>query len=60
MTHPEQRIIDFIEEHHIFTLAVARNNIPYCATCYYAWMKEQNEFVFTSDHETRHVRDVVE
>ena len=60
MTHPEQRIIDFIEEHHIFTLAIARDNIPYCATCYYAWMKEQNEFVFTSDHETRHVRDVVE
>ncbi len=60
MTHPEQQIIDFIGEHHIFTLAIARDNLPYCATCYYAWMKEQNQFIFTSDHETRHIRDVVE
>ncbi|MCX6269498.1 MAG: hypothetical protein NTW16_19455, partial [Bacteroidetes bacterium] len=60
MTYPEQRIIDFIGEHHILTLAVARDNIPYCASCYYAYMKELNQFIFTSDHETRHIRDVVE
>ena len=60
MPHPEQRIIDFIGEHHILTLAISRNNIPYCATCYYAFIKELNQFVVTSDHETRHIRDVVE
>jgi uncharacterized protein len=60
MTYPEQRIIDFISEHHILTLAIARDNIPYCATCYYAWLKEKNMFIFTSDQETRHIRDVMD
>ncbi|MFZ4522295.1 MAG: hypothetical protein ACOYNC_11345 [Bacteroidales bacterium] len=60
MTLPEQRIIDFIGEHHILTLAIARNNQPYCATCYYAYLPEQNRFIITSDHDTRHIRDVVE
>ncbi|MEI7499623.1 MAG: pyridoxamine 5'-phosphate oxidase family protein [Bacteroidota bacterium] len=57
MTYPEQRIVDFIREHHILTLAVSKNNIPYCATCYYAYLPEQNQFIFTSGYETRHIRD---
>ena len=60
MRHPEQRIIDFIGEHHILTIATARNNIPWCATCFYAYLKEQNRFIVTSEHETRHIRDVIE
>jgi uncharacterized protein YhbP (UPF0306 family) len=60
MTHPEQRIIDFIGEHHILTLAITRDNLPWCATCYYAYLKEENQFIFTSGHETRHIRDVVD
>jgi len=60
MDHPEQRIVDFIREHHILTLAVVRDNIPYCATCYYAYLREENQFIFTSGHETRHIRDVVD
>ena len=60
MNHPEQRIIDFIGEHHILTLAITMDNMPWCATCYYAYLKEENQFIFTSDHQTRHIRDVVE
>jgi uncharacterized protein YhbP (UPF0306 family) len=60
MNCPDQRIIDFIGEHHILSLAIARDNVPYCATCYYAYLKEQNQFIFSSDYETRHIRDVVE
>jgi len=56
----DDRIITFIKEHHILTLAVSRNNIPYCATCYYAYLPEENLFVFTSGHDTRHIRDVTE
>lgn len=59
MAQPEQSIIDFIGEHHILTIAVARDNVPYCATCYYAYLKAENRFFFTSDHETRHIRDVM-
>ncbi len=60
MNPPDKQILDFIGEHHILTLAEARDNIPYCATCYYVWQKERNRFIFTSDPDTRHVRDIVE
>jgi len=60
MNHPEQRIIDFIGEHHVLTLAVARDNQPYCATCFYVYLKDLNRFIFSSDRETRHIRDVIE
>jgi len=56
----DKRIINFIGEHHILTLAVSKDNIPYCATCYYTYIPGKNQFIFTSDHETRHIRDVVE
>jgi len=60
MANPEQRITDFIGEHHILTIAVVRDNLPWCATCYYTYIKEINRFVVTSDLETRHMRDVIE
>ena len=60
MALPEQRIIGFIGEHHILTIAISRDNLPYCATCYYAYMPETNQFVITSGADTRHIRDAVE
>ena len=60
MNLPEQRMTEFIREHHILTMAVTRDNIPWCATCYYVYLPEENRFIFTSDPDTRHVRDVVE
>jgi hypothetical protein len=60
MDNPEPRIVDFISEHHILTLAVCRDNIPWCATCFYVYLKDENRFVFTSDPETRHIRDIMD
>jgi hypothetical protein len=56
----ENRILKLIDEHHIFTLAVSCANKPWCATCYYVYLEDLNLFVFTSDHDTKHIRDVVE
>jgi len=56
----DKRIITFLGEHHILTLAVSKDNIPYCATCYYVYIPGKNRFIVTSDHDTRHIRDVVE
>ncbi|MCX6285619.1 MAG: hypothetical protein NTY96_00710 [Bacteroidetes bacterium] len=53
-------ILTFIREHHIFTLAVSRENLPWCATCYYVYLEDLNLFIFTSDHDTKHIADVVE
>jgi len=59
MTLPEKRITDFIQKHHIFTLATSANNIPYACTCFYVYIKEFNIFVFTSDYGTRHVDEML-
>ena len=56
----DSRILDFISEHHVLTLAVARDHQPWCATCFYVYLEDENRFVFTSDDDTRHIRDAME
>ena len=53
----DKRILRFIARHHVLTLAVAKDNIPYCAHCFYAYIPGKNLFIFTSDPDTRHIRD---
>ncbi|MCX6249345.1 MAG: hypothetical protein NTX61_01190 [Bacteroidetes bacterium] len=50
-----ERILKFISEHHIFTLAVSEERGPWCATCFYTYIKERNQFIFTSEPDTRHI-----
>ena len=51
----DKPIIKFIERHHVLTLATtAAEGLPYCAACFYAYDKERNLFIFTSDTTTRH------
>ena len=59
MTIPDKKIIEFIKKHHVLTLATSVNNIPYCANCFYVYLKDENMFVFTSDNDTKHVQDVL-
>lgn len=53
----DKKIIDFLKEHHVLTLAVSNNNVPYCANCFYALDENSNTLIFTSDKETRHITD---
>ncbi|MBN1822116.1 MAG: pyridoxamine 5'-phosphate oxidase family protein [Prolixibacteraceae bacterium] len=55
---PEKRIIDFIKEHHVLTLATSNQNIPWCANCFYAFIEDENCLVFTSDDDTKHIKEV--
>ncbi len=59
MNLPEKRIVDFINEHHVLTLATVVDNTPWCANCFYVYLEEENCFVFTSDDKTKHVQDVI-
>ncbi|MGE5424544.1 MAG: hypothetical protein ACM3N9_04225 [Syntrophothermus sp.] len=59
MTPVDNKILDFISEHHILTLAVSFQDRPWCATCFYVYLQEKNLFVFTSDDDTRHIRDFI-
>jgi uncharacterized protein len=53
-----ERILKFINEHHILTLAVSTPHGPWCATCFYVYLEKENLFVFTSDDDTRHIREI--
>jgi len=56
MALPEKRIVEFIHEHHVLTLATVEENTPWCSNCFYTYLEEENCFVFTSDDETKHAR----
>ncbi len=57
----EERIVKFIAKHHVLSLATCdKSGNPYIATCFYAYDKRRNLFVFTSDDSTRHAQHMVE
>jgi uncharacterized protein YhbP (UPF0306 family) len=56
----DERILKFINEHHVLTLAVTNQNRPWCASCFYVYIPEKNLFIFTSDPDTQHIRDVIQ
>ncbi|OFX88075.1 MAG: hypothetical protein A2W99_11000 [Bacteroidetes bacterium GWF2_33_16] len=58
MTQVDKRIVEFIKKHHVLTLATTYQNTPYCANCFYVYSEEDNILIFTSDYETKHVKDL--
>ncbi len=54
MILPDERIIKMIKKHHVLTLATSSDNVPWVASCFYAWMDNEKAFVYTSDLKTRH------
>ena len=60
MTAIDRRIIDFIHERHVLTLATCIAHQPYCASLFYAYLEEENVFVFTSDAATRHLSEALQ
>ncbi|MCQ2976199.1 MAG: pyridoxamine 5'-phosphate oxidase family protein [Bacteroidales bacterium] len=54
MNKLDNRVIEFILEHHVLVLATVENNKPYCCDCYYAYNQEKNYFVLKSNIETLH------
>ena len=55
----DKRIVDFIGRHHVLTLATSVEGEPYCAACFYAYDKERNRLIFTSDDTTRHAQQMI-
>ena len=51
----DERFAKFIKRHHVLTLAtIDGEGMPYVANCFFAYDKERNLFIFTSDSTTRH------
>jgi uncharacterized protein YhbP (UPF0306 family) len=53
----DKRIIKFFRKHHVLTIATTVDNEPWCATCFYVYLEEENALVFTSDLKTRHGKE---
>lgn len=52
----EERIIEFIGEHHLLTFAAASNGDIWCASAFYAFNATDNCFIITSDEATKHIQ----
>ena len=55
----DQQIIDFINEHHLLTLATSQNNLPYCCNVFYVYDSLNNQLIFSSDTKTKHAQDFI-
>ncbi len=53
----DPRVVEFINEHYVLTLATSFEEEPYCASCFFSFLDEENCFVILSDKDTRHIRD---
>ena len=53
----DQQIIDFINEHHLLTLATSQNNTPYCCNAFYVYDAVNNQLIFSTDTKTKHAQD---
>jgi uncharacterized protein len=58
MNELPDRIIKFIKKHHLLTLATMDENGPWCCSCFYTFIKEENLFVITSDIKTKHIQNI--
>lgn len=50
----DRRIIKFIRKHHVLSIATCAGSEPWCASCFYVYLEDENAFVFTTDIKTRH------
>lgn len=56
---PDKRIVRFFKKHHVLTLACVSDNESWCANCFYVYNSDENNLVFTSDNDTKHIQFAV-
>jgi len=53
-------ISTFLKKHHLLTLATSHENLPYCTSCFYAFIQESATFVIATDTlKTRHGKEAL-
>lgn len=56
----DEAIVRFIGRHHVLTLATSDSEGLWCSNLFYAYDKADGRFVFASDDDTRHGRQMRE
>lgn len=54
----DERIVRFLRRHHVLTLATADEGMPYCSNAFYCYDAARNILIFSSDHTTRHTKEM--
>ncbi|RLA72798.1 MAG: hypothetical protein DRG78_23330 [Epsilonproteobacteria bacterium] len=52
------KLIEFIKEHHVLCLSTCKDNLPYSASCFYAFFKNEMRFIIASDEKTEHIQNL--
>jgi hypothetical protein len=55
----DEQIATFLKEQSVVNFATSVNDIPYCASCYYAYVPGAELLVFKSDTDTKHIEDAL-
>jgi len=50
----DDRIVDFLFNNHLLSLATSKENIPHACNCYYVYDRTQHFLIFSSDPKTNH------
>ena len=50
----DDRIVDFLSNNHLLSLATSKENLPHCCNCYYVFDQTQQVLIFSSDPKTSH------
>ena len=54
----DRRVVDFIDEHHVLTVACAVRDggAPWCANAFYVFDQQEEGFIITSEAKTLHAQ----
>lgn len=55
----EKKIWSFLEDQTVLNFATSANDIPWCASCYYAFDEKMKTLVFKTDNESRHMQEAL-
>lgn len=56
----DKNIIAFIKSERNLTICTVSDNAPYCASCFYTFLTEENMLVFKSERTTKHISNALQ
>jgi uncharacterized protein len=56
---PDEKILEFLHENSVVSISTSIGNQPHSASCYYAFVEDDNYIAFKSDSDTRHIEEAL-
>jgi uncharacterized protein len=55
----DKKIMEFLKENSVVSIATSIKNQPYSASCYFAFVEGENYIAFKSDSDSRHIEEAM-